>query len=361
MNKPLWPIQTQIQPDELLSSWLIRTSLENGSDPMTWSWYFWGKWRAWTIDIDRKCEESKLAAISFNQFDQNTLRNATLTPYIEATLTKPLADKAAWPWLIPLGSRNRDRSNQGLRFCPECLKEKTPYFKRDWRMAWTHSCPKHNTVLLNHCPKCSHAITPHLVTQDNPDICTCSRCGFDLRASKTAISDSKAIRVQELLNDVFFNKATRQLPWGIRNASDFIHTTRNIMSFLLMCYTDRTQYKNHHEIGMALSFPSEKNIITNAATIERIPPTLMLILAKSLHMLMEMNIKDLVSFFQAHGVTQSQLRNRFTFPAPTFEFIIDQMCESKKSGRGTNSKPKSIKPRSKDEVLKMWQSIQRYL
>lgn len=50
--------------DETLSSWLIRTALYQGCDPMVLSWCIWDKYRIWTIDFERNLPYEHLFALS---------------------------------------------------------------------------------------------------------------------------------------------------------------------------------------------------------------------------------------------------------------------------------------------------------
>ena len=59
-----WQFNLSPLTDELLSSWLIRNAIANGSDPAHFSAAIWGKWRAWTVDFDRQTPVSKIHSLS---------------------------------------------------------------------------------------------------------------------------------------------------------------------------------------------------------------------------------------------------------------------------------------------------------
>ena len=50
--------------DETLSSWLVRSALYQGCDPMVLSWRIWDKYRIWTIDFERNLPYEHLFALS---------------------------------------------------------------------------------------------------------------------------------------------------------------------------------------------------------------------------------------------------------------------------------------------------------
>ncbi|RPD94881.1 hypothetical protein EGN69_01465 [Pseudomonas monteilii] len=51
--KPRWPLTPPILPDELFSSWLIRTAHAHVCSPSTLTASAWPKSHAWAVDLDR--------------------------------------------------------------------------------------------------------------------------------------------------------------------------------------------------------------------------------------------------------------------------------------------------------------------
>lgn len=49
-------IHTPIYSNESISSWLIRASFDCGTDPLTFTGFYWEKHRLWTLDLDRGLE-----------------------------------------------------------------------------------------------------------------------------------------------------------------------------------------------------------------------------------------------------------------------------------------------------------------
>lgn len=355
--KRLWPIVLPIKEDELLSSWLIRNSLANGSDPMTWTWYFWGKWRAWTRDFDRYCPDDKLKCISFGRYTFEELRAATLQHTLMNITHTQLEPNSRWPWLIPQGTRNRDRSI-GIRFCPECLKEDPAYFRRSWRLAWNHSCPIHNIVLSNHCPSCGLPVSPHKANQDHPDICICPRCTYDLRTVKTSKASSEALLAQTLLSDASKN-STQLHPWGITDTRDFFDTVYLIIG--LFQYI-ASHPKQMNKLQTALDLPDYTELKMTGIGIEKRSPEWTSALFEALNKLLTLNIGELTQFFADNGLTQNALIANHPKPTRTLSLIASKLpINNIHSSAPKKHKKPSIKPRTKDEVFEMWLELKRYL
>lgn len=356
MKTPYWPIQIPIEPDELLSSWLIRTSLENGSDPMTWTWYFWGKWRAWIADFDRHCDDEKLQRISFGPFNLERLRNATLYPTVQQLTTRELHPNTNWLWVIPQGSRNRERS-VGMRFCPECLKDGTPYFRKSWRLAWNHSCPKHKLLLMNQCPKCGLPISPHKASQDQTDICICPRCQFDLRTANTIQASDEALSAQEILSHSINEDGS--LPWDTKTSAELFETVHLILG-LFQYATRRTDTIKKFREGLGLPICMDARLRGHG--IEQLSPESTSSLFISLNSLMKLGIDEFIELFIETGVTQNVLFRKSPLTNDTLEVIARQLTTNENSSSSTRiSTERIIKPRSKSDVLKMWEDLQRYL
>jgi hypothetical protein len=176
------PIELEPLPNEILSSWLIRNSIANGSDPGSWVSGVWFNFRVWTRDIDRHLAADKINKLSkITSLSKEQVRNMTLEPIVEKiTSDYSLNSQKAWPYIIPTGTRGTSTTN-GIHFCKECLKESTPYLKKEWRLAWNVACSKHKELLLHKCQKCDKTFAPYKVDYLNTQICKCTHCGFDLR------------------------------------------------------------------------------------------------------------------------------------------------------------------------------------
>lgn len=163
-------LTSPIKTDELFTSWLIRTALSFGTDPLAYTRFLWPDYRAWTTDLDRGVCASRLHRVA-------SYTGQSVDSIGQSFLTSPCPSKTTQgvlPWVISIGSRNRKRSG-GLAICPDCLKENL-YFYRSWRYSWHTVCDKHNRVLIDHCFRCGSSIMPHRLSITDLTLERCSIC-----------------------------------------------------------------------------------------------------------------------------------------------------------------------------------------
>ena len=199
------PLPAPLQ-DEILSSWIIRSALSHGTDPMGWSYGLWQDWRGWTRDIDREMPREILGKIArAGEMSIERIRSMTLKPLLIPLLGEAsLHPTTGWDWVIPLGVRNRSRTN-GLHFCPTCLSEPHPYAPKQWRLSWNTICPKHGTQLVLSCPECGQVFSPHLIDYRRPHFYRCTRCGYDLRKADASAGNPQVLALQSYMNALAFN------------------------------------------------------------------------------------------------------------------------------------------------------------
>lgn len=70
--------------DESLNSWLIRSSIANGSDPKSFYIALLGRYKAWNKDIDRYLPPEQAQKLSrLTLLNQQQIHNLTLEPYVK--------------------------------------------------------------------------------------------------------------------------------------------------------------------------------------------------------------------------------------------------------------------------------------
>jgi TniQ len=159
----LWPIHPQLQPDELLSSWMIRLAHGNGYKVHSFYARFFGRHRQiWNRDIDHHTPEwlsqglAQWSGVTASRIDAATLR--IFTPNVISHLN----EAGATQWLMPLGIFHRTRRLHGLQFCPVCLQtDPIPYLRTWWRVAFITVCTKHQVLLQDACGRCGGIFIPH--------------------------------------------------------------------------------------------------------------------------------------------------------------------------------------------------------
>lgn len=210
LSGDLWPIHLKPQPDELLSSWIVRLSHAHGYKIQTMCATLFGKSSAiWNRDIDRLAPQQigeilkHISGATFEQFENTTLRS------YEGRLFEHHNANGMCRWIVPIGIFHRARRHPGLMFCSRCLSEDTePYFRKRWRLASSIVCTMHEYYLLDACPECQSPIAPHRSDMQGRQMLThsglnvhCWNCGFDLRNSRQAtVLDKSLITLQARLD-----------------------------------------------------------------------------------------------------------------------------------------------------------------
>lgn len=198
-----WTLRVPLRADESLSSWLARTALRQGCDPLALTGAIWPGWRVWTRDVDRDIPPSRLKPlVKASGIQPSEFQQASLRGVCERVSGHPLPDKCTWPWLLTLGARNRVRHG-GQQFCPLCLaQDAAPYFRRTWRLAWHAGCSLHGVPLIDECPACQAPIEPHRLLAEDGHLGQCSRCRYDWRHTACTPLSQDTLRFQQLADEV---------------------------------------------------------------------------------------------------------------------------------------------------------------
>lgn len=353
------PIRPKPREDEILSSWLIRCAIANGSDPEGWGGGIWEEYRIWTRDFDRSLPKSKAAPLCRAMgVSCSEIASMTLEPLIRRiTGTDSLNPNTAWPWVIPTGIRNRSRFN-GLHFCPECLKETDPYSRRQWRLSWNVACPKHKVILHLRCPQCYTAFSPHLVNYTDTDIGKCRKCGYDLRGISSEKADSRAIRLQEMLNREAASGEADGAICPDQSIADMFATLRMLMFLFHGVSRCQAVQRAAGELTgtdecMAVTYTG--NALETADVTER--HYLMVLCAE----VFEMDIGDITDLFRKTGITRQMIAEARHEDSPVIRHLLQELPENGRSRETVNAGTRSIEPRSKEEVERLMDEIRRYL
>lgn len=196
-------IRTPIYSDESISSWFIRAALDCGTEPITFTGFYWEKLRLWTLDIDRGFETispqiyDDVTELSINH--QVKLESHSLYSVLKSINGEQTLAKGQAKWVIPRSSRNRSYRS-GQPYCRCCLDE-TPYLRNKWRFAWQFGCLQHNVQLETICTCCGTPYQPHLLSADKRRLNHCHHCGSMLENHSIALNQDE-IQTLELLNTV---------------------------------------------------------------------------------------------------------------------------------------------------------------
>jgi hypothetical protein len=171
----LWPWRPDPEPDELLSSWLMRLALGNAPKVQTFCHSVWPGVQLWNRDLDMLAPEVVLATLSEGPGVSREVVVGTTLRAFEGVLFE-CAGPSTTDWVLPAGIYHRTRRRAGLQWCPECLAaDEEPYYRRRWRLALASTCPRHGVVLAERCHECGRPAAPHRGWDPLCDVCYADR------------------------------------------------------------------------------------------------------------------------------------------------------------------------------------------
>ncbi len=197
----LWPVHLKPQPDELLSSWLLRLTRAYATLPHTFCKRLWPALSIWNRDIDRLAPPQLIHDLA--QHTGVSIQRAwgtTLRAY-EGVVFESLVTSGVTQWILPLQIWHRVRRRHGTQYCPACLDTDDPYFRRRWRLSFVTGCTEHGLALLDRCVGCGAPVNFHRAAYWIPRISTCYQCGVDLSRGidKALRLDRQELRAQKHL------------------------------------------------------------------------------------------------------------------------------------------------------------------
>jgi len=196
MAKALIKNRVEPYPDELFTSWLARNATINYLQTPTFVNCYFPEYKNGLLSRDADVYVDKEIAANFarrmllktEDVFQTSLRgyagylDETVSPNNRNNLISPVKIRGRYPRL------------KGLRYCPECLKEKE-YFRKEWRLSFYTVCPEHGGFLVDSCPDCGE---PVFLTKRKQDIesFNCWNCGFVYKEaeSEKLHEDSDGVR-----------------------------------------------------------------------------------------------------------------------------------------------------------------------
>lgn len=191
-----WPVVADPEPDELPSSWLHRLAIANGIAPLAFGEVLGLGSGMWSPRLDVDLPDALAARLG--------ARTGVARGTISAMAT---TDGAPASLLLPLRAAARRNRSTWIQYCAACLAEdRTPYFRRSWRLASRISCFRHGCGLRDRCPACRSALAPFAQTDLIPQH-VCAHCGFDLRDVARVPVAVAARRLERSIDNVWKAKA----------------------------------------------------------------------------------------------------------------------------------------------------------
>ena len=244
-------VYTKPLPDELLSSWVIRSCHANATSLYSLLWHD-NLSKQTQRDIDQ-------AQHTFFKWLANTLHHPEGSSGVEAMSLKPIHKLAA---LFPHKSwvRGIDRRAfkwRSFRFCPICLQEdKHPYFRRMWRLEWHEVCPIHYVAMHNGCSSCGKPIVLHKVSWEKAHLAHCFNCGLSYASSSQdsfTVNNNIGDTISGLYNLISNNSQTDYAA---------VHFLEAVLEQGIRLHSEKTAIQALNDIGIkvdieyATQFPS---------------------------------------------------------------------------------------------------------
>lgn len=269
--------------------------------------------------------------------------------------------KKAWRWVIPIGIRNRSRTN-GLHFCPLCLKEKPIFLTKLWRLSWNFSCEKHNILLQLNCPKCHAVFSPHLISYSNTDITKCQHCNYDLKKSTSTPSNTQATKLQDFLNKAIHQKSipSNKFPLIDKTLKDFFTTIR----ILLILFRNFNRHKNVQYIllrELGLTHLHSYYCPHHGDTLDSISADERHFLFTIISRLFTLTLEELIILFKQAKITKEILSVRGLSPSKTIIYISSKLESRNREHFTSTRKILPIQVKDKKTVETLMSNIREYL
>ena len=177
----------------MLSSWLYRLAAANRLSMAGLTEMNVQRRLGWLRDIDRfapvELVENLAATVGkeFVECGAGTFMEWDI--YLD-NLTEKSRSGGSARWYLkaprPVGARVNPIP---IQYCPECLRDPDPYFRKSWRMSFVTLCPSHDAQLQSTCHSCGtpffYAATMHAQKVPAADVGLrhCLQCNADLSQS----------------------------------------------------------------------------------------------------------------------------------------------------------------------------------
>lgn len=180
-----WPFRPKPLNGELLSSFIARLAQGLGMRPITFLNSIMGSRKNLLAqDLDNFAPVKLATRLSQGcDVEEKALLNCTLVTF-QGALSHNHNKRGRNPWVLPTTIDNNARLRPGLQFCPTCLSDEKPHFRKVWRLAFVTACSRHGMRLRDRCPHCFQPIRP--LEAAAPWQCT--QCDGDVRVLTATVT-----------------------------------------------------------------------------------------------------------------------------------------------------------------------------
>lgn len=350
-------IRTPLYPNESISSWLIRAALDCGTEPITFTGFYWDKWRLWTYDLDRGFEPiapqiyEDITALSLNQ--QVNLASHSLYAVLKPINRESTLIKGQAKWVISRGSRNRT-FRVGQSYCPCCLEE-VPYLRNEWRFAWHFGCLKHQVLFESKCPCCGEIYQPHLLSAEKRQLNYCHQCGKKLQIVTTPLNEAE-IATMETLDKVFTTNSGEFFGKRV-DAQIYFAILRYFINLVRRAAVAKSTHAFARFVEQCSISQAEICQTKTALAFEQLPIEERKNLLVKAVKILNLSSKDFIQAIQKSRITQKA----FTFE--NYPAELDILFKHGRKGKTVSRKTVTNKPKT-DSVLSMnrqWERLKRQL
>lgn len=201
-----FPITVAIRPDETIECWLTRAAVRYGITPR--------ELIAQAGIDDRHARPGQFARLMRQHSSLLAAKFGCPEADVAAAAAELLSNTAVVDYLVRYYAVTRPIP-AGSTFCPGCLSEPDPHWKREWASVFAIACPRHACLLVRTCPRCGEqpwSTMSWLSQQPGAPLYRCPnrprhpsghmmyrrRCNFDLRTIEPFAMDADAIGAHQL-------------------------------------------------------------------------------------------------------------------------------------------------------------------
>lgn len=347
-----WAVPVPLFPNELFSSWLTRAALIQGCDPLELTRQAWPRWRVWAIDVDRGVGSDRLRPLSqMSGIPADAFEDAMLWPTAQLVGGPSIANRAVWPWMLTLGTRNRRRRG-GLQYCPACLGN-APFYLREWRFAWHVACRQHGCNLLDRCQHCDAPLEPHRLVAGDDHAAKCATCKADLRTMSVCSGDAGAMTLQTLADEVL-SKGQATYGADSLNTTDWFALVRWFVAIVRSIGNHRSARLD--KLAQALAIDADNVETSTGLAFEFLPIQERVALLSAAGKLLSIGPEAFVQSARDATLTVNSLPKPNVGRPPCVQQIMHMLPQSPVVRRRHNP---TSRPRSRRSVLRMWARLQR--
>lgn len=353
-----WYLRTPIEDGEVLSSWLIRSSLDLGCSPLTLIQLLWGKWRGLTVDIDRGLSDERLDILLNHCFEhKEKIYESMLNSYLPHITSQYQNNKQIIPWVLVLGIRNRSNI-LGRQVCTQCLNssDQPPYLRFIWRFGWNCGCIKHKTLLIDHCPNCGSSIQFSKVDMEHGSLAVCTLCYFDFRNALPRPVNPAALSFQQKA-DIHLEQKFGVYDDQLISSNEWFEIARAWLSFIRTSMTTNSpnflNMLQSLDVVLPLDFPITPLAFEFLNVKER--EKLLIVLDRLMSLPCDVLIKHSIEY----GISQAYFWDKRKKLPSQLEVMKSKMLQPVQDVKTKAISDIQIKPKTKQSVQRKWLRLLR--